>query len=217
VEVFDPVLLSVEENQFLIDHAGEAPQVALHHGVPRNVNANAVRPVLQVIYDLEELKRHRGQEWVGVEAVKAAAKVYLREYEKELDLRRRGAPTHPTMYLWDAKGKAHRGGVGSDAGHVRTYFDENGDRKRYAIELIGDAAPTFKAPWTKAAEPLPQDVIEDQEKGFFRCPLCEFTVNYDAGVQTQRNIARAKMATHLKSSKKDPDRHRELHGVVFGA
>ena len=216
MQVFDPVLLSIDENRFLLEHLVESPFAVFRTPLPKGVNAAAVRPVLSVVYELESLKEKQGTTWVGIEALKDAIALYLKALEEWQEVHRRGGPTFPTMYGWDHRGKPHRHAVGADGGHVRTYLDfKTGERRRFAVELES-MTPEFVAPWTKP-DPTPLELIERPDDGVVECPLCHKTETYESGVQTSRNMAMVRMANHLKGSKKDPERHRELGTAVFGS
>src|SRR5690348_13049600 len=107
MEVFDPVLYSEEENKWLLDNLDKAPIVALRDQ-RQGVNPTAVKPVLDRVQELEQLKIHEGITWVGVEKMKEAIKIYLRENEKWAfdNKRNKKAPRFPSLYSFDVKGKA---------------------------------------------------------------------------------------------------------------
>lgn len=219
MKTFEPALYSLEENQFIQAHAGEPPTVAFHGGLPVGVNPKAVRPILERLYELEELQRHKGIEWVGVEAVKEACGLYLKAYDRWQEARKRGAPFPPTFFEWDGRGRPHRFGVGSDAGYVRTVFDEEGNRRKLAVQLELGESGAYVPEWlkTRVQAPIPQELTEDQEKGLLQCPICAHSINYEPGVQSKRSIARAQMAKHLTSTRKEAEAHRVLHAAVFGS
>ena len=113
VDVFNPVLLSLEENQFVIDHAGEPPVVA-SRAIPQYPGANpvAVMPHIQKIFEFLQLEQHERIAWVGVESIKGAAKTYLEQaakWKRDKELRR--SPRFPSMHSFDSKGRARLGGV----------------------------------------------------------------------------------------------------------
>src|SRR5688572_24590220 len=81
IHVFDPVKYSPEECNFLLSTLGKPPVVALRD-LPEGVNPAAVKPILQRVYDLEQLKEHEDLDWVGVEALKVAIQIYQREDAK---------------------------------------------------------------------------------------------------------------------------------------
>lgn len=220
MKVFEPALYSLEENKFLAEHVGESPTVALHGGTPAGVNPKAIRPVLEKFYELEELRTHRGISWVGLEVIKNACIVYLQEYAKWEEMRRKGSPFPPTMFTWDQRGRPHRGAVDSDSGHVRTYFDEQGKRKRLDVAL-DDSEGAFVPDWvknrTQVASEQPQELIQDEENGRVICPICKHTENYTRGVTLQQNMATRRMAKHLVKSRIEPDQHHILHAALFGA
>lgn len=219
-DIFDPVLLSIEENQFLLEHAGKPPAVVSRVRLPVGVNAKAVMPVIEQIYALEEIAKHDKEPWVGVEAVKERCRIYLEQHQTWTDLQGKHGtnpnwPAFPTMAGWDSKGKPSIGATGSDSGRVRTYFDAQGDRKLFALPLHGDDGPTFQVPWLKST-PMFDKLIADDTKGFVRCPICEHTDKYNVDAPSDRNAAYARMARHLTSAKEQIEAHRELHTKVYG-
>jgi hypothetical protein len=219
---FDPVLFSDAENTFLFQHVGHAPAVAFAEGLPPGVNRAAVKPMLEMFYDLQQLEEVRGQVWAGADAVKATIETYKQEQARAREIRRRGGPGNPSMYAWDSFGKPHRGGVGSDAGRVHTYIDGNGERHRFALELkpMGDGSyGDFTAPWIKKASPkdIPTALIEDETAGFVQCPVCKHTETYEQGSSSGKRMARVRMSNHMKAVKRDIDLHRAVRTNVFGS
>jgi hypothetical protein len=222
---FEPALYSLAENAFLLEHAGESPAVALHSGLPEGCNIAAVKPALERFYELEELRKHNKQDWMGVEAVKESIRAYLQQHKQWTGMVRAGAPKNafPSFYEFDSRGRAHRYGVGSDAGFVRSVFDqETGERKTLGVDLIPTHAEFVlpqiaKRNALKGAAAFPEALVEDDENGLIQCPVCKHTENYDAGVQTKRNLARTRMGKHLVGATKEPDAHRHLYAAVFGA
>jgi hypothetical protein len=214
MESFQPVLYSIEENQFFLEHMGESPLSALQQKTPDGVNPVVVREVLGEVYDLDELKKHRGIQWAGREAVSNIITRYLSEHEKWKEMSERGAPRFPTMHAWDGRGRPHRGGVSSDSKQVTTYFDDNGDRQPLSV-MLRDAAPvSFKAPWVKKEDAIPDSLIEDTDKGILQCPIDGWTTNFKPESRQSYNIARARMSKHCRSSK--DERVQEFAIKIFG-
>ena len=214
MESFNPVRYSLEENQFFLKHLGESPVVALQETTPQGVNPVAVQEVLGELYELDELEKPRGVPWAGKAVVTQVITRYLSEYEKWREMAKRGAPRFPTMYAWDGKGRPHRGGVTSDSGEVTTYFDENGDRQPLAVNLREKSMPDFNAPWVKKAEPIPESLIEDAEKGVLQCSIDGWTTNFKPESRQSYNMARGRMAKHCRASK--DERVQEFAVKVFG-
>lgn len=216
---FEPALYSIEENIFIQEHAGEPPQVALRYGTPQCVNPKAVRPVLERIYELTESKKHNGEEWVGLESLKAAIATYvdaIKEWEED---KKKGAPYPPSMYEWDSRGRSRFGGIGSDAGFVKTYFDENGTRKPLGINLTSTEfgkkyIPEFVRRKMEGYQP-PTELIVDEKLGHLTCPVCQHVENFDPEDPRKINVARGRMANHMIKSNKDVDDHRAAHAAIF--
>lgn len=214
VEVFDPTLYSLDENAFFLKHLGEAPLAVMQHPLPAGVNPVAVTTALGRIYELSELETHQGTPWIGTAKIADAITCYLTQRAKWTDLAKRGAPVFPSMYTWDGKGRPHRSGIGSDAGQVRTYFDDNGNRQPFAVPLVDVIPQAFSAPWVKAEEPIPDACVEDPEKGTMQCPVDGYSTNWNPDSRQAYNLARARMARHCKSSK--DARVQEFGLKVFG-
>jgi hypothetical protein len=223
VKAFEPALYSLEENQFLLDHMGEPPTVALHGGLPVNVNPKAVVPVLQQLYDLEELKRLRGVEWIGLEPIKESITNYLKAHNQWASAHRAGAPKNqfPTFYEFDSRGRGHHYGVNSDAGYVRSFFDENGNRQSLRVDLTPSPVqwvpPQVAQKAASTPNSLPETLIEDDVNGLIQCPVCRHTENYEPGVQSKRTMARTRMSKHLVKATREPEAHRHVYSAVFGA
>lgn len=216
-DTFDPVLLSLEENAFLLEHVGKPPAVVARVPPPIGVNLKAVMPVIEKVYQLDEIQKHDKEVWVGVETIRAKCQTYLEQKADWARMKARAGgnfPTSPTMSAWDAHGKSHVGGTGSDSQRVRTYFDANGERQPLAVSLH-DHGVAFKPPWIKNG--VVYDALNvDEQKGSMSCPICNHTDTYDTASQSAKNAASARMARHLTSAKKDVDAHRALHIKVFG-
>ena len=201
MESFRPVRYSLEENRFFLKHLGESPVSALREPTPPGVNPVTVQEVLGEVYELAELEKHRGVTWAGVEKVGQVITRYLSEYEKWQEMATRGAPRFPTMHAWDAKGRPHRGGITSDAGEVSTYFDDQGERQPLSVSLRDPESVAFRPPWTKVAEPIPDTLTEDLEKGLLQCPVDGWATNFKPESRSSYNMARGRMVRHCKTSK----------------
>lgn len=211
---FHPVRYSLEENQFFLNHLGESPVVALQQSTPDGVNPVTVQEVLGELYELDELEKHRGVPWAGQKAVAEIITRYLSEHEKWGEMAKRGSPRFPTMYAWDGRGRPHRGGISSDSGEVTTYFDDNGDRQPLSVSLREEAIQSFKAPWVKKNQPIPENLIEDMDKGVLQCPIDGWTSNFKPESRQSYNMARGRMAKHCRSS--TDERVQEFAVKVFG-
>lgn len=212
MEKLNPVALSLDENQFLIDHLGEPPLVALRV-IPAGVNPKAVQPVLEEIFTLMQLEEHRGEKWVGVEAVKDAIRTYLAEAIKWQNDKRRGRPRFPSMHIFDTKGRPHRGGPGSDSGQVKSYFDKNGERQEFAIELAGEVAEEYVAP-TQADAPKGHITL-NEKLNRYEC-FCGYTSQFNPESRGSQNAARARLSKHLRTATDQVEVHREIHTNEFG-
>lgn len=213
--VFDPVQFSIEECQFLLTTLGQPPIVALR-GKPLNVNTNAVRPILERVYELTELEAHTGVGWVGVPALQEKLEAYLAQHAKWEDDKRRGAPRWPSMHAYDGKGRPHRQGVGSDSGQVRTYFDAAGQRVPFAIELVPTGQAEWHPEWAKADE-ASEGLKVDRDNRRIECLICGHTEAFNPDSRGSYNAARGRISKHLRSATIEVERHREVHMTEFGS
>lgn len=215
--VFDPVEFSEEECVFLIDHLGEPPVVA-SRAVVYPVNPRAVVPAITRIYEMMELEKHEGIKWVGVEKVRSSLKTFLEQSERWRQDAKRGAPSYPSMYTFDGRGRAIRGGVGSDSGRVKTYFGPDGKRAKFAVELIPTVAyewtPDWAQPDEKGNEALGLTMNHDLNR--VEC-FCGHTESFKGESRSSITAARARMSKHLRKTNQDVDKHRELYTAEFGS
>jgi hypothetical protein len=211
-----PVLYSHEECEWLIDNLDKPPAVALRN-LPAGVNIKQVKPLLDRVQELEQLKAADGLKWIGVEEVKSVIRTYLAQDAKwASDAKRmRSAPRFPSLYSFDSKGRPHLGGPGSDSGRVRTYFDAQGNRVPFAKTLITDWAPEWAAPAGASDEKLDSGLIDNDQFNRWEC-FCGHTEQYKAGSRSSKNAARARLSKHLRKATEEVDRHREIHTNVFG-
>jgi hypothetical protein len=215
-DVFDPVLLSFEDCDFLLSHAGEAPIVA-RKSVPAACN-RTVMDWIERFYELDELQRAGRGSWKGPLAVKTAIQTYLDQREKWAREEKLGAPPFPSLYAFDSRGKAHFQGPGSDSGRVRTYFDAEGKRIPFAINLVTEGTQGWTPDWINKKEvPAVDAVIEDPDKAIFTCSICSKTETFRTDSRASRAAARARMSKHLRNAEKEKERHLELHTLEFGS
>jgi hypothetical protein len=226
MQEFDPVLYSREENEFLMTALDLPPVVAMRQ-VPPIVNPAAIKPILERVQELETLKTHEKQEWVGKQAIKDAIQTFFREDAKwDFEHRRRPAsvPRYPSLYSWDAKGRGHLGGPGSDRGRIRTYFAADGSRKPFAVQLVPDYTPAWVAPQTeRTGDP---SLIDDAAMNRWECRVmvgngpearpCGHTESYKEGNRLSRNAARGRMSRHLRRATDNQEGHREVYTNEFG-
>lgn len=216
MDVFEPQKYSTAENRFLLENVGKPPVVAFNQALPEGVNPRAVRPVLQEVYDRKQLKEHDGVEWVGVDELKECIQTYLTldaKWESDFIRSKGRIPRFPSLYTKDGKGRYHLGGAGSDADYPRTY-EKGGKRVPLSLQLDGDRDNWDVIAGSKEA---PKEIIHDEEKHRWECPICSHTESYKDGSASSRNAARARMSTHLKKALDEVDLHRELHTNEFGA
>lgn len=217
-DTFDPVLLSLEENAFLLEHLGKPPKVVDRVAFPAGVNRKAVLPVIEEVYGLEEIAKHDQVPWTGVEVLKARIRTYLEQRESWRLMKLRAGkdfPSFPTMAAWDGHGKPHVGAVGSDSHRVRTYFDADGTRQPFAVSLHDTGVGAFVPPWIQNDATF-TELIVDEQKGSLRCPICDHSETWQTESQSAKNLASGRMAKHLNSAKVKPNVHKALHTAVYG-
>lgn len=219
----DPVMLSTADNEFLLSHLGEPTIVALRNA-SKDVLPAAVKPILDRVNELQELEKHEGLKWVGIEAVKEGIKVWFRENKKwKFDhARNPKAPRWPSLYSYDTKGRPHWSGPGSDSGRVRTYFGPAGERIKFAIDLISNDTPEWTAPGFTEA-PAEKGLHIDATSHRIECRVkqsdgtfCGHSETYKPDSRSSYNAARARMSKHLRKASNNTEDHRELHTNEFG-
>ena len=62
---------------------------------------------------------------------------------------------------------------------------------------------------------LPDELDVNDESGTVACPLCGWSTGFNADSTTSQNLAKSRVAKHLKTAKKEPDRHRDLWQKLF--
>jgi hypothetical protein len=221
--VFDPVLCSNADNLFLLDHLGEPTVVAMRSLQPPATPAT-VRPILDRINELQSLEKADGEKWVGVNACKQAIKTWMAQNAKWAhDYKtKRNAPRWPSLYSYDAQGRPHRSGPGSDSGRVRTHFGPNGERIPFAVNLVPDVQTPWEGP-ISTEQPLSSGLKVDAETHRIEClvkldngSICGHTESYKDSSRSSYNAARARMSKHLRKTTENMDGHRAVHTLEFG-
>lgn len=217
LEMFDPVRFSIEENDFLLSHLGEPPITAFK-SVPSAVNARAVEPVIDQVYQMIQAEKHSGDAWCGVESVKTAIRAYLDQANQWLRDRKRGAPRFPSMYTFDSRGRATKGAVGSDSGTVKSFFTDDGVRKPFAINLFPKETLAWQPNWSKADQPKPEDgVAIDDTLNRVECLVCHHTESFKPESKASLAAAKGRIRKHLRTATDEPERHREALNRAFQA
>jgi hypothetical protein len=214
-DVFDPALLSFPDCEFLLTHAEDAPIVAQKAWTPF-VNRTVLEWV-ERFYELDELQKVGKASWKGRGVVKEAIQVYLAQrakWERESQL---GAPEYPSLYAFDSRGKAHFQAPGSDSDRIRTYFDAEGNRIPFAVNLVTDGNQGWVPEWVSKGEKVTDSVIEDSEKAIFTCSICNKTETFRPESRSSRAAARARMSKHLRNAEVEKERHSELHTLEFNS
>lgn len=217
--IFDPVLYSHQENEFLAAHVGEPAIVAFKDPLPKGVNPKAVRPLIERVFELQQLEQHDGTPWAGVQAIRDAIKVYQEQTEKWAKDRRRGRPRFPSLYVFDQKGRGRRGGPGSDSSRVKTYFNSNGERVPFAIYLVGQEEEAWAPEWHQADLPTPSSSLKvDDANRRVECLVCGHTESFNPESRGSQNAAMGRMKRHLAKDVRAEfaDKHREVLSQEFG-
>src|SRR3990167_7378858 len=228
---FDPVEFSLEEGAWLLQHLGE-PWVVASREIhptrnlaadprkdknpiiyPDGVNPNAVKPVIDRVHELEQLKAHNGSPWAGVDALKTAIEAYLTQARRWQADKRKGAPRFPSLASYDTKGRPHVSGPGSDSGKVKTYFARDGVRKEFRVEYVPSGQGQWVAEWAEQVAEVDQPVIglivnKDQRR--IEC-FCGHTEKFNPESRASFNAARARISKHLRADKVQEfvEQHRE--------
>lgn len=224
---FYPAKLSDAELEFLLDHMEDPPTVALQGELPKGVNPRAIEHVLEPMFQLEQLRVHRGRAWAGFDQVRDVIVRYREWHKLSLDSQAMGGPRHPGQYHWDSAGVMTKGVPGTDSAEmVRTEILEDGSRRDLYLPDLRRPVQSKQGPnlpWLRKsraeadARANTLDVVQhDDSKGLMTCTICGHVVTYRTGAgRTAINMARGQMARHLKSTRKEPTRHRELYRREF--
>lgn len=218
---FYPARLSDQELDFLLEHMEEPPAVVLQGELPLGVNPTSIEHVLVPMYELEQLRSHRGINWAGFAQVRDVIVRYQEWQKFSKDIHAQGGPRHPSMYAYDSDGQITKGAPGTDPGEiVKTEILEDGTRRPLFLADLrrpeqGRKGPHF--PWVKQRDLSVTDAVEhDAKKGILTCSICQHVVSYTASKgRVAMNLARGHMARHLKGSRKEPTRHRALYRREF--
>ena len=241
---FQPINYNEAELNFIVAHAGEPKTIAMRSihpvmfstpvvkgkpvdrnpvGYPDGVNPNAVMPMIERIYELEELQRLTGEPWVGIPAIRACVEVAIREQHKWKADHKRGAPRFPSMHSFDGKNHWHLQGEGSDAGVVKTYFDAKGQRQPFAIQLTGEAVRAWQPEWANQGiggtdQPDPVHGLRlDDAKRRYECVICGHTESFKPDSRGSFNAAKMRIGKHMLKAIDQKEAHREAHTLNFGS
>lgn len=226
-EKFEPALFSIEELEFLLDHLGETPNVALHEMDEEGVNPKAIRPILTRFVELDELEKVRKVPWAGYDAIKDSIKRYLDWHNKTAELQEEGLPRHPSQHNFEEDGTVTRGGTGADSSEmVRSEILDTGERKVFTVRLRDvKGGGSMKAPWlggpksksapakTATAKVEEKDqIVHDRKRGLYMCGICDEAIcTYSkTGGARSLTMAKRKVERHLRTSRKAPARHRAV-------
>lgn len=219
---FYPATLSSAELDFLLDHLEEPPVAALQGRMPEGVNPRAIERVLTPMYELEQMRLHRGVAWAGFDQVRDVIVRYQEWQRQSQDIASNGGPRHPSMFSWDSQGVMTRGTPGTDSSEmVRHEILDSGERRALFLADLRRATQVVKGPslpWVKrdATVDSADQIEHDDTKGLLTCTVCGHVITYQAGKgRTAINMARGQMARHLKSTRKEPGRHRALYRKEF--
>jgi hypothetical protein len=220
---FDPVIFSDEENLFIQKHVGKSPAAAFTGAkYGPGFSRIGVEAFLSRIRDLKDVQELHKLPWVGEEPIVERSNMWM-EYRERYKAAKALNPSsaHPSMFHFTADGSEYYQGVGSDSGLVRTYFDEDGTRRPWALPLTKAHDAQSQAAWgsQEIVESMQDDrlaVNEDLTLGKVECSICGHTETWDPDKPTGRGPARRKMKKHCMSARKDVAMHRKLGVEVFG-
>lgn len=159
---FEGTRYSNQECEFLLEHFGEAPIVAIpdDEDLPEGVNEAQVRPILQRTFDLELYQeslraKHETPElvvWCGFDRLREVLEETLKWNRTVAELKRRtkGSPDNlrraagaPSLHMWDGDTDIpYLGGEGADSQICLTALTVGGERIALYCELkeSGDGA-----------------------------------------------------------------------------
>jgi hypothetical protein len=213
--MFDPTDYSLQELEFLLANLGKSANVALYKFRPiPGVNPVQIRKGLTQLSEYAEMAAGAGVEWIGYDSVRDACEWYMEWTQQSLAIKDAGGPRHPSMMAFDSIGTITPSGIGADScDRVRTGILPNGDRKPFAISLRG-TRQSFQdlMPWTKRKPGTVVDATQhDAAARTFTCGVCgDLIAKYTAGSARSQGMARKKVEQHLKTTRREAARHREV-------
>lgn len=214
VDRFNPALLSDAENEFVLEFAGKPVIIAMREH-RAGVNPVAVRPLLERIAELEQVKQYSGHDWAGLAKLKETITTYLSQSRKWSADKRKGAPRWPSMHTYSSKGKAILGATGADGGIIQSYFANDGTRKSFILDLVPEELPEWMPEWSQADVPT-GGITRNDELNLLEC-FCGHREMFKADNRGSYAAARARMGKHLRSTTEDLDRHREVYAVEYNS
>ncbi len=225
---FEPGMFSIPELHFLLEHANEPPAAAFAEfdtTATPGVMIPRLKPFMERIHELEQIKQFRGTPWVGFDAITASIERFLLWHDRCAEIRRRshGRYANPSMFHWDDTGKAHKYAIDSDSGEmVRTEILDSGERASFKVKLTLKPEDALTAnvtelmPWVTGKRGVVKaDKLELTSKGKtignIVCSVCGHTEEYRKASRQAFIGARGRMARHLKRAKDEVNRHRLLY------
>lgn len=227
---FEPAVFSHAELRFLLDHLEEPANAALSGNLPAGVNPNQIGDALDEFQSYEQMRQFRNVEWAGFEAVKDSILRFLAWEETRARIQAvSGGPSspnfisQPSQYAWDDNGASYKSAVGADSTEMaRTEILDDGSRKPFGVKLrrvagtslfkLGDVAPWVKSADGKAYQKADAIVVDTEGKnGSLTCSICKHAEAFKTDSRQAKNLARSRMARHLKGSNDDVARHRLLY------
>lgn len=228
--VFEPAMLSLPELKFALDHLGESPSVALYEFDPskHGVIKNRLEVFFGRIYELQELQKHRGVEWAGLDAISDSITRYLDWNARVQEMKKRGFKKgEPSQFHWDEVGDAYKYAIGSDSGEcVRTEIADDGTRRPFGVNLVMTPKMAMAmdlsdvAPWINRGKHKihTEDKLDEKvngRMGTIQCTICSKTEEFDAANRQARVAARGRMGKHLKNAKQEKHRHLLLYRKTY--
>lgn len=234
---FEPGFYATQELHFLANHLNMPAIAAFHEfdpeGEHKHVNRAAVEPVLSLMWELEELRKHREVPWAGYGAIREAIERYLLWQERCQEIRRRSTRpdsrtiTNASMWGWDDMGHAHKYAIDADSGEMtRTEILDSGERRPFKVKLTGTPEAALTAslneimPWVSGKKvDVKNDRLirgsKDKKHGYFECSVCGKREEFLLASRQAESGARARMGRHYKTAKSEPTRHRLLYTKAF--
>lgn len=231
---FEPAAFSAQELRWLGDNMDKPPVVVFREFDPddpklRGVHRARVEPVVQHMYQLEQLRQFSGIPWAGFEPIREAIVDYMEWNGIALEIRRRGGVANPSQYYWDGSGSPAQYAVSADSCEmVRTRILPDGSRKSFKV--IYALSPTEALhtslsdimPWVRdrttgpeaERDQLVEQIISDTV-GSFTCSICSHSKEFIPQEPKTRRMAWAQMARHMSTAKKEQNRHHVLKLQTF--
>jgi hypothetical protein len=99
---------------------------------------------------------------------------------------------------------------------VKTYFDKDGNRKAFQVELLPDGAVEWTPDWVPTEDVKGSGIVVNHQLNRVEC-FCGHTEKFKTDSRASLSAARSRMSKHLRTTTEELERHREAYTLEFGS